>query len=628
MIRARVPLRVLVLLIVLVSGSGRARAAEVADAISSRPAPVDTDPSAGAPEGEPPLLTAAIFIDDPPADGRPPARADTLEDGRPLLVEFNFGPRGRRAPRQVAFAAHARHTKYGWYGGMIIDRRNSHSPNPLLRDVTEGEDATFVVGVAPADSLYRVELILGDISLERGTVTVHSGGQRVAEDVAAPTGKTVRVVFETRPVRGRLDFRIEAEDCRSFAIAAARIWGPAGATMVDIFPGPDMKRPDVPHPDSLLTLGRVVPRTLLRRHCEFLMEQRLHDGGFSYRGAWYQNSFALRTLLAGSTLLLEPEWRDAAVTLLDRFVADQAADGSWLSAYFGRRGCEMATRADASSANLADIGAVTLCLAMAVPLVDTDRQEEYLRAAILYADSVALPNQLPDGAFANRLWSGRDWRHPYSIATATQASSLALLYAITEEPHYLESAERAARFLARNVRSDGRIALAPHDTSAVEVIESTAFGDVFYVIEALLIVERYTVDPRTRRELSAAVDRWMNGKAGLMARAEHGYWWRVKDSWTASKLAGVPYLIALQERQRRTPELALLLRRQLAWLADLPLSRRIGVRLHPAHPSAEYALTATGFGGMSVAAFIDPYVLLPMPEDHRPVVAKLEEPPE
>jgi hypothetical protein len=621
MTRARVPLRVLAVAAVLLPGSGRAGAAEPS---------VDSPPSASAAhlEEAPLLHAAAVIVDEEPREGQPIPREDVLEDGRPLLVEFNFGPRGMRAPRHIAFSAGARHTKFGWYGGMISDRHNRQSPNPILRSVIEGEDATFVVGVSPADSLYRVELVLGDIDLDRGPMTIHSGGRVVAGNVIAPPGRTVRVAFDAWPVRGRLDFRVEAEECGSFAIAAARVWGPAGSVLTDIFPGPDMRRPGIPHPDSLVTLGRVVPRTLLRKHCEFLMDQRLHDGGFTYHGAWYQNSFALRTLLAGSTLLLEPGWRDAAVTLLDRFVADQAVDGSWRSAYFGRRGCEMSSRADTLSANLADIGAVTLCLAMAVPLVDADRQEEYLEAAMLYADSVALPNQLPGGAFANRLWAGRDSRHPYSIATATQASSLALLYAVTEEPHYLEASERAARFLARTVLSDGRVELAPHDTSAVRVLESTAFGDVFYIMEALLIVERYTTDPATRRELRAALDRWVDGKAGLLARAEHGYWWRTRDSWTASKLAGVPYLLALRGRQQRTPEVALLLKRQIAWLADLSLSRRIGVRLHPSHPSAEYALTATGFGGMSVAAFIEPYVLLPIPEDHRPVVVKLEDPPE
>ena len=109
-----------------------------------------------------------------------------------------------------------------------------------------------------------------------------------------------------------------------------------------------------------------------------------------------------------------------------------------------------------ASANLADIGTMTLCLAMAVPFVDETRAGQYLSAALQYADSIVLPSQLPSGAFPNRLWRGHYQTTPYSVATATQASSLALLHAVTGRIEYLKSAQRAGIWLADHVQEDGR----------------------------------------------------------------------------------------------------------------------------------------------------------------------------
>lgn len=551
------------------------------------------------------------------------ARPDTtvaaaLEGPRVIIATFNFGGAGTSSDRHFAFGAGMRDTRYGWYGGMLVNRLRRGVADRLLRDFVEGEDATFGVGIEPADAEYHVVLTIGDMEAERGAIDVLVGGKMVLEGVRAPAGKMIRVEFDARPENGCLSFRIRGEKCRSFALAAAQIFGPAGAHVVDLFPAPDA-RPFIPRPDSLAGVESVDPRELLRRTVDYLLANQLSDGGFSYHGAWYQNSFPVRTLLAGSVLLSEPAWRDRALEILDRFVAGQMQDGNWMSSYYGSPGCELSSHTDKSSANLADIGSMSLCLSMAAPLADPVRRQRYIEAAMFYADSIVVPSQLPTGAFPNRLWGGQVLLHPYSIATATQASNLVLLYSVTGEIRYRDAAEKAALWLARTVRPEGGVELFQHNTAEIRVMNSTDFGDIYYIMEALSITGHYSADSAVREAIRAGLERWLYGREGLAATAVHGYWWpmRENDFWGASKMAGVPFLLARYGGHAPDPALAKWLRLTLAWIGDSGLAFRAGVRAHPGGPNGEFALAATGFSGIGLAAAIDPDVLLPPPGDLR-----------
>jgi uncharacterized protein YyaL (SSP411 family) len=380
-----------------------------------------------------------------------------------------------------------------------------------------------------------------------------------------------------------------------------RLEGPAGADLAAIFPGADTSAVEVPPARALPPMTEALLRNQLRRNAEHLMAGRLSDGRFSTHGAWYENSFPIRALVAAGELLNEPAWKEAAYVVLDDFVSRQRPDGNWASDYGDAEGCPD-EGAPPVSANLADIGTMTLALAIAADEADSVRRERWVKALVHYADSVSLPNQDKAGGFCNRTWQNQDYRFPYTVATATQVSTLAALYRHTGNPHYAESVARGTRWLADQVLDDGRIAFAPHDRDAVKLLDATHFGDGYYAMEALALVAVWTTDEALRHQADAAFDRWVGGKLGLRSVALEGYWWPMGDLWADSKLAGIPALLARRARRPSPPWLREMVLSQMAWLDDDARARRIGVRCSIASQRGEFALAATGFAGLSASS--------------------------
>jgi hypothetical protein len=254
---------------------------------------------------------------------------------------------------------------------------------------------------------------------------------------------------------------------------------------------------------------------------------------------------------------------------------------------------------------------MTLCLAIAAPLADSPRREAYLRAAVRYADRVTLPAQLPTGAFPNGRWFGRVHVHPYAVATATQASSLAALGAVTGDLRYLEAAERAGLWLAEQFRSDGYVTFAPHDTDEARSLAPTAFGDLFYMVEALTWIERFAVREEAKARARLALERYLWGPFGLRRQAVNGYWWSPRNPWTDSKMGGMLYILARSGRWNQSPALEGWTQQALAWLADPALSRQIGVLAPLPSMTGRYGMVATGFAGIGIAELAEPGVFLP-----------------
>lgn len=536
---------------------------------------------------------------------------ESLPDGRIRLAMFDFGPDEQPAGRRIAFGTQSRHVSFGWMDGMVrqITRRVGVS-GPYLCDFVEGEDARFVIGVDPPDAVFQVALTLGDPDFVRGPIDVLANGEVVLDDVMTNPAEPIEAVFEVKAEDGWLSFRLRGEKCQAWAVPGAVIYGPPGARLSPLFPNTET-RALVPPPDSLTIVKQKDAPEILRKYCQFLLRWAPSDGGFSYGGSWYQNAYPLRTLLAGSLILNEPSYRDTALQVIDRFVAAQKPDGRWISNYFGKPGCHLATNQDTTSSNLADVGSMTLVVALAAPLVDPARRDRYLAAARLYADKVVLPVQRPDGAFPNLMYLGRMYTHPYSVATACQASTLAALGAVTGEARYLDAAERAGLWLAKCIRPDGRIVFSPHDTSMVKIVQPSSFGDVFYIVEALTWAGRYAPRREARLAMRQALRNYFWGDGGLRAVSREGYWWSTRNLWSDSKMGGILYVLARFEEGRSDGETTRMMARGFSWMADAGLSERMGIQAPPASMNGEYGLVATGFAGISVAAWIDPMILLP-----------------
>jgi hypothetical protein len=539
-----------------------------------------------------------------PAEPTPPIGFPTL----PIRIDMGRGP---WFPGTFVCGVEDRNEWYGWFDGMVRDGVSPRRSDAWLCDFIEGYDATFVVAVEPDTGTYQVRMTFGDLDRPRGPARVLSGDKVLASVRATEKSESTTVTFVTKPVNGRLEMRVAAEGCRGFALNGVEISGEKLSWLDRLFPDA-VQYPPMPAPETLPKVGPADRRKLLKVLCEYLVKASPTEGCFSYHGAWYQNAYPIRTLLAGARLLEEPRYAEKAYRCLDRFAERQAPHGNWLSSYFGPTGCDSPTAADSATSNLADVGTMTMCLSAAAPGAAPERRERYLRAARLYADSVSLPNQLSDGSFPNRLWGGQDFSHPYTVATATQCASLAALYLATGDARYLKAAETGIRWITWGTfLEDGRLVLHPYNQETLVVKESTHFGEVFYVAEALLWVRRATADETLKQEIDAVLDRWLFGTEGAHRKTVHGYWWPPMDAWNSSKMGGMLYILADHPRRSADPVLSEWLVRALGWLTDPDRAQSIGVTAPPASPRGNYALVATGFAGIGVASSIDGDVLYP-----------------
>jgi len=528
---------------------------------------------------------------------------DSCEWTGRCLVDIDFGPRGTSDGKTCMWGAGARGPLMGWTGGRVFDFIDRRRRERDLRDGIEGIDSRFSIGVSEPDSLYRLTIWLADTLRVTGPLSVDVGRVHVADDVLPEAGRRRSMRWLVRPAADRVSFRLAAPACKRFAIMAARLEGPSNARLTVIFPDVDTTRAVFPPAAELPFMTEALLRDQIRRDAEHLITERLSDGRFSLHGAWYENSFPIRALVAAGELLNEPEWSATAFQVLDDFVAQQRPDGNWASDYTDREECPGGLSAPLS-ANLADIGTMTLALAIAASRTNDIQAARWQAALETYADSVSLPNQDATGGFANRTWQNHDYSYPYTVATATQVSTLAALGRLTSNPRYADAVARGTRWLAAQVLPDGRLAFRPYDRDSVLILPPTQFGDCYYAMEALTLVATWTADDTLRQVADAAFDRWVNGEHGLRAVAREGYWWPMGNLWADSKLAGIPALLAKRARRPSPPWLQEMVLHQMAWLDDDGRAARIGVRCSPAAMQGEYALTATGFAGLSACAAV------------------------
>jgi hypothetical protein len=540
---------------------------------------------------------------------------DSLGDGRVRLAWLDFGLSGTQPPGAFVYDGTWRSTSWAWQAGMVrIVRRPVGAGLPYLCDFAEGESAWFVLSVDTPGPV-RVRLTLGDPDADRGPVHVGRPDGPVAS-VSTQAGEFVDVAFETVPVDGRVAIHLDGRDCGSFAAAGVAVYAPAGATVTaNLFPPP---RDAGPSEEA---------RELLRRTCRWLLASRPSEGCFSFNGAWYECAYPIRTLLAGGRLLDEPEFTAAAVECLDRFVAEQLEDGGWSANYFGRADCALAraAREAPGSANLADVGTATLALVAASTQVDAVRRERYLAAARRFADERVLPHQLPNGAFPNLRFAGTEHRSPYSVATGVQAANLSALFGVTRDERYRAAAEAAGRFLLTGFGKPGRYEFHPHDREGTLLLPSIRFGDLFYVLEGLVWVRRYTADAELARGIEDALEAYLWGSGGVAGSRVDEVLWKASDSWEASKQGALLFLLneydrAVREsvsptrdpiRERRRRDTETWIRDFRAWLGGPKSAARIGFACDPASPKGAFALPATGFAGIGLVSSVDPGALFP-----------------
>lgn len=560
-----------------------------------------------------------------PAWSAPP---DSLPDGRRRLFWLDFALVGTETPGSWSYEGSDFNNYYGWSGGLVrIVRRDIATWGPYISNGFEGEDAWFVISTNATDSC-RVVLTLGDPERARGPFDLGTPAGPAVTGITLKPGELRTVSLEVLPVDGRVAVHFQARECASFFVAGLALYPARGAQhtpdlfrggwALGTFAGPGAR------PLAPIDTTDGVARGALRQYSDYLLRMQPAEGCFSMAGSWYETSYPVRTLLAAGRLLNEPRYTEAAVRSLDRFVNDQLGDGNWPAGFFGHAGCPLAleTRVEPKSANLADVGTVCIALSVASRDVDEARRQRYRQAAIRYADTFVLPNQLDTGAFPNLRFAGKVYHNPYSVATGVQAANLAGLYALTNDERYLKAAEAAARFLLANFTSDNKINFYRFDGDKPVPTQLIRFGDLYYLLEGLLWVQRYTTDPKLSDAIQNRFRTIIWGSGGLAASRIDDIMWRPQDAWESAKTGALLYVLTEfighapePDKERKDPNHR---RETEAWirgfarqLATPEKAARFGVGLDPGSPAGRYAFPATGFSGLSLAANIDPEIIYP-----------------
>ena len=347
------------------------------------------------------------------------------------------------------------------------------------------------------------------------------------------------------------------------------------------------------------------PAGCLREACDMLVASQQPGGLFDPNSAaWWEAAYGVRALLAGHRVLGEPRYLLAAVRTLDAFVEQQEEDGGWSALERGRQAAP-----DSASRNLADLGTITACLSIAAEIAPEPRAGRYAAAHRRYLDSFASRHELPGGAYRNGLYRGIDLLHPYTIATATQAVSLAAAYRAGGDPLRLARAEAAARYLMRDWGEDGRPVFHPHDRPETIRPASTAFHDLYYILEALLWVHGTSADESLRAEIRATLRKYLYGEWGLLTQLGETVWYPpTAGRWAADKSNGMlGLLIEMREILGSERHLDRLIAGGTRALCAASTRVRYGVLVPPETESAEEVkIVSTAFAALSFAQCVRP----------------------
>lgn len=555
------------------------------------------------------------------------AALDRQRPGYDVLYCFEFGNDFQTAaPGFQPVSRVYRSPRYLWISDVQDVTRNEESP-PLLRNFMQGTEGEFWVGMDDGD--YDVTVIMADSKEEHGPFGIYLQDQCVESGAVTRPGHVLELTFPVKVSDRKLKLRLQAAATKDFVVNQLIIEGPPGKAALSMF---EQAPPDyLPTVEEVLREGNTDTRATLRDYCDWFCSHRLPNGfigdawhsGPSISYGWYPAAYPIRTLLAGYEIFGTATYLDAVVAILDQLVEEQLPNGAW------EQNCRNKPTRELSSAeideifkhhwvNTADIGSIVTALAVSCHYVTPPRRRVYLDAARRYCDSWASRWQLPSGAFTNGLEAGVAETEAYSVATGTEAAAFAAVYAICQEPKYLEKAQRAAEFLLDNWKSDGRPIGYPDPSANMGksyVQPVNQFGDILYYHDGILFVYHQTHDPKFREKVRKVYGWHINGARGLLQDLGNSSWWPLQDSWDNSKSAGMLQVFLAYRRMVKDAGVERTIGLMRKFLCTSKFARLLGVMVdHPDLPWggdslqswAGFAIAATGFAGLSVAEMIKP----------------------
>ncbi len=355
-------------------------------------------------------------------------------------------------------------------------------------------------------------------------------------------------------------------------------------------------------PNDLLRAPVTAPtetRACLREVCDYLVRYQLSTGLFDHESAaWWKASICVRTLLAGYELFREPRYLAAARKALDAFIAEQEEDGGWCAF---SRAQQPDTPCDRR--NLADLGSMTSCLSMVGWfLKDEPSSKRYTDAHERYLRGFAASHEAAGGSYRNGVYQGRNWEWPYTVATATQATSMISYYRAVSDTTILRRAEKAAWFLLLDWGTNGQPAFHSHDIREAVRLRATEVHDLYYMLEAILFVARSTKDPVLLDAARMTLRNYVLGEKGLLRELDGGWFSGSTDPATLAKSCGM-LAVLIEARDLIGPDTQL--DRTIATATNLlcsPSTRgTYRVLAPPYERPGDSAIICTAFAGLSFA---------------------------
>ncbi len=319
------------------------------------------------------------------------------------------------------------------------------------------------------------------------------------------------------------------------------------------------------------------------------------------------NGNLARVLMAGARLHGRPAYLEEGLRWCDTLVRQQQPVQTPAGIAGGFWGDHGAT----GNLYLADSGTAATALALGCRRVEGERRTAYLAALSRFAAFVHegcredpqgqgrggspgwVLHEGPDsGALGCGYYNGHLSTAPYTIATAVNGGAfMALLYSLTGNGQYRETAVGAVRWILRHRLPDGQLPYLLDGSPSAEWPLDT----LTYCTEAIVAVPTHVDDPALRTEVVEGVRpvvEWV-----LQHQNPDGSWGKLR-SQDQQRSPGVVTLLAWYYRNGGAdPRVAGAVRRYCGFLLDPERSAAYGVKS---------LVRTTGFVGLAVAELLEP----------------------
>lgn len=474
-----------------------------------------------------------------------------------LLAKFDFGNEGTYADKGfIKLDRIYKSPCYMWMGDIRNKWFQGEHSSPY-RDIVFYRRGEFRVGLTPGK--IRLVLHFYDMTDEHAPFPVYFShiDSRSAVLGADKTYAFINVVTAA----GK---ETEKEVCFDFDGGALAVSFPSPFFIsgLDIYSDtsvftsmyPEAVRLALPKESELENAVPLDKKEMFFRICDFLLDSRSEDGfvgDFEFnKKLWYTSSYPIRAWLCAYSLSGDGKYLAACENILDKFVSEQMPEGSFTQVFRNRKTSglsdeELEDIRQNNWMNLADVGSMVAALVSACKYTGAERKEVYLASAKRYIDSWAMRFCNDCGGFTNG-WVCRPAEKLYSVATASTALTCVFLYELTGEEKYMETAENAALFMAKDWKEDGRMIhyvydrMYPGHDFYQNVCE---FADGFYTAETLSAVLAASHNDKVRKAAFSALEKYVFGSEGLLELKKGLPWWEMQNIWHNSKSTGNPIFL-------------------------------------------------------------------------------------